>query len=311
MKGMSDYHVSVLLKESVEKLITDKEGVYVDVTYGGGGHAREILNNLGPKGVLIVFDQDGEAAANGIDDSRIVFVKSNFRYLYRYWKWLGFPKVDGVLADLGVSSHQFDADYRGFSYRFDAALDMRMNEESLQTAEDILLTYTQEDLQVMFSKYGEIQNSKTLARVIVEKRRMVNAFASTKMLNRVLEDLKVGDRNKYLAQVYQALRIEVNDEFNALGDMLEDTVKVMKVGGKLVVLSYHSLEDRIVKRFMKSGSLDGKVRKDDFGRSLSKIKMLGKIVIPDQNEQEINSRSKSAKMRVAERIELKYKENNS
>jgi len=299
---MSDYHVPVLLKESVEKLITDKAGIYVDVTFGGGGHSREILKGLDPKGVLIVFDQDGEAQNNLLEDSRIIFVKSNFRYLYRYWKWLGLPKVHGVLADLGVSSHQFDADYRGFSYRFDSALDMRMNEAAQLSAADILKNYTQEKLQSIFSKYGEIQNSKTLARVIVERRRDRSIFSSTLKFNALLEELKVGDLHKYYAQVYQALRIEVNDEMGALQDMLEDSLKIMQDGGRLVVLSYHSIEDRMVKKFMKSGSVDGKIEKDAYGRSLSQIKMLGKMFSPAIEEQEKNTRSKSAKMRVAQKI---------
>lgn len=296
-RKMSDFHVPVLLKESVDQLITNVDGVYVDVTFGGGGHSQEILNRLSAKGSLIVFDQDGETVGNRIEDKRITYIDSNFRYLYRYWKWLGVGLVDGVLADLGVSSHQFDTDYRGFSFRFDAELDMRMNESSDRTAADILSEYSEERLQSIFSRYGEIRNSKKLARVIVEEGR-TSPIISTTQLNKILDDLKVGERNKYFAQVYQALRIEVNEEMDCLQELLEGILRVVKVEGRIVAISYHSLEDRMVKRFLKSGSIDGVIPKDDYGRSLSKIKMLGKIILPTEEEQEINARSRSAKMRV-------------
>ena len=299
---MSDFHVPVLLKESVDKLVIDEDGIYVDVTFGGGGHSREILNRLSAKGQLIVFDQDGEAAANEIDDERLVFVKSNFRHLYRFWRWLDIDKVSGVLGDLGVSSHQFDTDYRGFSYRFDADLDMRMNDESELTAAQILMTYPEEELVKVFSAYGEVRNSKQLARAVNARRKIQPGILTTSNLNRLLDDVVIGERNKYFAQVYQALRIEVNDEMGCLKDMLLDSHRILKTGGRLVVISYHSLEDRLVKRFMKSGSLDGVIPKDDYGRSLAKIKMIEKMILPTVEENKTNSRSKSAKMRVAERI---------
>jgi len=298
---MSDFHVPVLLLESVDQLVQNIDGIYVDVTFGGGGHSREILSRLSAKGSLIVFDQDGETVENRIDDKRITYVDANFRYLYRYWKWLGVSKVDGVLADLGVSSHQFDAAYRGFSFRFDSELDMRMNGASELTAAGILSSYSEKQLQDIFSRYGEIRNAKKLARVLVE-RGGVQEVSTTGQLNDILDEVVVGERNKYFAQVYQSLRIEVNEEMDSLKEMLEGVLRILKESGRLVAISYHSLEDRMVKRFLKSGSVDGVVEKDDYGRSLAKMKMLGKIILPNEEEQKINSRSKSAKMRVGERI---------
>lgn len=298
---MSEFHVPVLLKESVDRLVKNSDGIYVDVTFGGGGHSQEILNRLSAKGSLIVFDQDGEAGQNRIEDERITFVKANFRYLYRFWKWMDVAEVDGVLADLGVSSHQFDTDYRGFSFRFEAELDMRMNDESSFTAADVLMNYSEGDLQNVFSKYGEVRNSRNLARAIIERRNS-GWIKKTSQLNVILDAQKVGDRNKYFAQVYQALRIEVNEEMSCLEEMLQGTERILKPGGSLVAISYHSLEDRLVKRFLKSGSVDGVMPKDDFGRSLAKMKMKGKIILPTEEEQEINTRSRSAKMRVGERI---------
>ncbi len=298
---MSDFHVPVLLRESVDELVQNKNGIYVDVTFGGGGHSQEILNRLGAKGSLIVFDQDGEAERNRIEDERITFVKANFRFLYRFWKWLDVGAVDGVLADLGVSSHQFDTDYRGFSFRFDADLDMRMNSDSSFTAAELLATYSREAMQSVFSRYGEVRNSKKLASMIFE-RRTAGSIDTTNQLNDLLEEIKVGDRNRYFAQVYQALRIEVNEEMDCLGEMLEGVERILKVGGKMVAISYHSLEDRMVKRFLKTGSIDGVEEKDDYGRSLASMKMIKKIILPSEEEQNINTRSRSAKMRVGERI---------
>lgn len=298
---MSDFHIPVLLRESVDQLVTNKDGVYVDVTFGGGGHSREILSRLSAKGRLIVFDQDGEAKENRIEDERVTFVASNFRYLYRYWKWLAIGDVDGVLADLGVSSHQFDAGYRGFSFRYDAELDMRMNENSNLTAAIVLARYSQKQLQEIFSKYGEVRNSKKLSFRIVDQREVMQV-ATTSQLNHILEELMVGERNKYFAQVYQALRIEVNQEMESLEEMLMGVKRVLKAKGRFVGISYHSLEDRMVKRFLKSGFVDGKIPKDDYGRSLAEMKMLGKIILPSEEEQNRNSRSKSAKMRVGEKI---------
>ncbi len=298
---MSDYHTPVMLNESIDELVINPDGIYVDVTFGGGGHSEEILNRLSAKGRLMVFDQDGEASLNSINDARIIFVPSNFRFIYRYWKWSNLSKVDGILADLGVSSHQFDVDYRGFSYRYTSELDMRMNQKSSLTAHTVISEYSFDQLKEIFSRYGEIRNSKKLAGMLVDVRSGQEILTTSK-LNEVLENVIVGDRNKYLAQVYQALRIEVNQEIQSLEDLLRDSLKVLKNDARFVVISYHSLEDRLVKRFFRSGRLDGEIPKDDYGKSLSQMKQLGKLRLPSQEEQKINPRSKSAKMRVGVRI---------
>ncbi len=300
---MGNYHNPVLLKESVDYLNINPNGTYIDVTFGGGGHAKEILSRLTSKGKLIVFDQDGDAVQNLLKDERLIFIKSNFRYLYRFWKWLDIDQVDGVLADLGVSSYQFDEKERGFSYRFDAELDMRMNQNSLLTASHILNSYDEVQLQRIFSEYGELRNSKTLAREIVKMRKSGRLFDESFQLNALLERLRIGDKFKYFAQVYQALRMEVNDELNALIEMIDASVNIVKPGGRIVVISYHSIEDRVVKRFFKSGNKEGKVQKDEYGKMLSKIKMINNIILPEKEEQNRNARSRSAKMRVAEKIE--------
>jgi len=297
---MSSYHDPVLLRESVGALITSPEGTYIDLTFGGGGHSREILNNLTSKGRLIAFDQDEDAERNLLHDERLIFLKSNFRHLYRYWKWLGIEKVDGVLGDLGVSSFQFDEAQRGFSFRFDADLDMRMNKSYKNTAADILMWYERNELQDMFSRYGEIRNAKTLASEIMRLRESGEEIVSSFRFNQILDRLRVGDRNKYFAQVYQALRIELNEEMLSLEEVLEACVKIVKPGGRIVMISYHSLEDRLVKKFFRSGNAEGRIEKDMYGRSLSSLRQLGKIVVPDKEEQKRNPRSRSAKMRVAE-----------
>ena len=299
---MAEYHVPVLLKESVDALVIDKDGIYVDVTFGGGGHSREILNRLSAKGRLIVFDQDGEAEENRLEDERLIFIKSNFRHLYRYWRWLDVPKVSGILTDLGVSSHQFDVDYRGFSYRFEADLDMRMNENSELTAALILNKYEEGDLVSVFSEYGEVRNSKKLARVICELRKQQGGIQTTQDLNQILASVMIGERSKYFSQVYQALRIEVNDEMGSLKEMFEGALRILDKKSRLVVISYHSLEDRIAKRFIRSGSVDGVIPKDDYGRSLAEMKNIGKMILPNEEEQRINSRSRSAKLRVGEKL---------
>jgi len=299
---MSEYHEPVLLKESIDNLIGDINGIYVDVTFGGGGHSKEILNRLGPNAKLIVFDQDNEAKANVMKDDRLIFVDSNFRHLYRYWKWLNLQKVDGILADLGVSSHQFDAGYRGFSYRFDADLDMRMNEDAPKTAALVLATYDAKELQDVFSKYGEVRNAKSLAREIESSRKNGRMLSTSSELNALLDDMYVGDRMKYFSQVYQALRIEVNDEMGALARMLEGGLRVMKVDARFVIISYHSLEDRMVKKFLKTGNVEGRLEKDEYGRSLSEIKIEKKMILPTDEEQGLNVRSRSAKMRVGVKL---------
>jgi len=299
---MSDYHIPVLLNRSIDELVVNTDGIYVDLTFGGGGHSKEILQKLSSKGTLIVFDQDGESVDNVIKDSRLKLVKSNFKYLYRFWKWMGIGKVDGILADLGVSSHQFDSAERGFSYRYDAELDMRMNEDAQMTALDILNSYSHADLQDMFSAYGEIRNAKTLATRIVEARKSGVPMTRTTEFNKLLESACFGDKIRYFSQVYQALRIEVNDELSALKKVLADCLRVLKPGGRMVFISYHSLEDRIVKKFLKTGSPEGKLIKDDFGRILKEVESIGKLIIPDETEIELNPRARSAKMRVGQKI---------
>ncbi len=299
---MTDYHVPVLLDESIDALRIVPDGVYIDVTYGGGGHAKKIIEKLSDKGRLIVFDQDGDAKDNVINDKRLIFVKSNFRYLYRYWRWLDVGRVDGVLADLGVSSHQIDDAERGFSHRYEADLDMRMNEDMPLTAKKILATYGYDELLRIFSKYGEIKNSKTLASSIIDKRMAHQNIGSSVEFNALVGAVFVGDRSRYLSQVYQALRIEVNDELGALEDLLIAGLSVLKVGGRMVFISYHSLEDRMVKRFFKTGEISGKERKDEYGRSLSKIKSEKKLILPSEEEVRRNTRSRSAKMRIGVKI---------
>jgi 16S rRNA (cytosine1402-N4)-methyltransferase len=299
---MSDYHVPVLLKSSIDYLVTDPDGIYVDLTFGGGGHSREILSRLTSKGRLIVFDQDEDAKENLPDDARITFVQSNFKYLYRFWKWMDIPKASGILADLGVSSYQFDEEDRGFSYRFDNELDMRMNRQSELTAAAILNMYDAQSLQAVFSEYGELRNARTLAREILAYREKGAEIDSSRVLNRILDKVRIGDRFKYYAQVYQSLRIEVNDEMNALKQMLMDSEKVLALGGRLVLISYHSLEDRLVKKFLKSGNFKGHIEKDEYGKSLVPFKAVKKLVLPDESEVKINSRARSAKMRIAEKI---------
>lgn len=299
---MSEYHEPVLLQESVDHLIINPDGIYADLTYGGGGHSAEILSRLSSKGKLVVFDQDRDAESNLIDDPRLVFVRSNFRYLYRFWRWLKLEALHGVLADLGVSSYQFDEKQRGFSYRFESELDMRMNKASRQTASDVLNNYSEAQLQEVFSEYGEVRNSKSLAREIADKRSVGNQPWTSTRLNDLLEQMRIGDKYKYMAQVYQALRIEVNDEMNALKEMLEAGLKVLKPGGRFVIISYHSLEDRLVKRFFKTGNFEGKPVKDEYGKLISSIRMKKNLILPDKEEMKINLRSRSAKMRVAEKI---------
>lgn len=299
---MSDYHIPVLLNESIDALVDNTDGIYVDLTFGGGGHSKKILQKLSAKGSLIVFDQDGESTSNLLDDPRVVAVKSNFKYLYRYWRWMGIDKVDGILADIGVSSHQFDSADRGFSYRYDAELDMRMNENATLTAKDVLANYSAAQLQEIFSKYGEVRNAKTLAQKIVANRKSGGALLTTFQLNDLLDDLSYGDKIRYKSQVYQAIRIEVNDELGALAGALKDSIRVLKKGGRIVVISYHSLEDRLVKRFFKTGSVEGKMIKDDYGKVIKPLQTIGKLIVPGEEEIQSNPRARSAKMRVAEKI---------
>ncbi|MBR5470029.1 MAG: 16S rRNA (cytosine(1402)-N(4))-methyltransferase RsmH [Paludibacteraceae bacterium] len=296
------YHIPALLKETVDGLNINPDGIYVDVTFGGGGHSREIMRRLGKKGKLISFDQDLDAYANRIDDERFVFVRSNFRYLKNFLRYHGIEKVDGILADLGVSFHHFDVASRGFSFRMDGELDMRMNVKASQKASDVLNEYSEEDLTRVFRVYGELAQPQKMARAIVRAREE-KPFVMVQDLLSVAEKLIAKERaKKELACVFQALRIEVNKEMDALKQLLMQSAEVLKVGGRLSVLSYHSLEDRLVKNFMKTGNFDGKVEKDFFGNVIAPLKMTSnKVIVPSAEEVERNPRSRSAKLRVAEK----------
>lgn len=299
------YHVPVMLHECIGALGIKPDGVYVDVTFGGGGHSREILKYLGPTGRLIAFDQDPDALNNIIDDPRFVLVHQNFRFLKNYLRLEGVKQVDGVLGDLGVSSHQFDDADRGFSIRFDADLDMRMDQVSDLDAKKVLDTYSEEDLHRIFGMYGEVQNAKSLAKTIVTAR-LTKEIHSVSDLKDVIKKLvPKGKEHKYHAQVFQALRIEVNRELEALQEFLLQTVQVLKEGGRLVIMSYHSLEDRLVKNFMLKGKFKGEVEKDFFGNEIKPFKVLTrKAITATAEELEKNNRSRSAKLRVAERNEV-------
>ena len=304
---MIPYHIPVLAKESIDALNIKPNGVYVDATFGGGGHSKLILNNLDSDSRLIAFDQDEDAQANNIPDSRFTLVHHNFRYLKRFLKLHGHRKVDGIMADLGVSSHQFDVPERGFSFRFNADLDMRMDQQSGQTAADLLNRLSVQELQNVFSRYGEVRNSKMLAKAIVAQRQSAH-FQTIDDLLTTLTTLVRGERNRYLAQVFQALRIAVNDEVGALEDFFQQAQEVLKPGGRLVILTYHSLEDRITKRFMKTGNAEGIVEKDFYGNITRPYKIITrKAVLPSSEEIKRNPRSRSAKLRVGEMIEPKEK----
>lgn len=297
------YHNPVLLKESVDGLNISEGGIFVDVTFGGGGHSREILERLDKKGKLFGFDQDAAAEANIPNDERFELVKQNFRYLKNYLKFYGAVPVDGVLADLGVSSHQFNEGERGFSIRFEGPLDMRMNQSSELTAEKIVNDYEEQDLTRIFRAYGEIKNANKLVFEIMGRRAM-GRISTTQELIDVIEDC-VPERlkNKYLAQVFQALRIEVNDEINALKEMLEQCCEVLKPGGRLSVITYHSLEDRLVKNFIKKGKFEGELEKDFYGNPQLKFKAINrKPILPSAEEIKNNNRARSAKLRVAEKL---------
>jgi 16S rRNA (cytosine1402-N4)-methyltransferase len=292
------YHVPVLAKESIEALAIEKEGVYVDATYGGGGHSRLILNELGKKGRLFAFDQDDDALRNLIDDERFVFNHHNFRYLKQFLRLHSANKVDGILADLGVSSHQLDEPERGFSYRFDAELDMRMNRQDSRKASDILNTCSAEELQRIFSEYGEVRNSRSLAQKIVQEREKKPILSIGDFLS-IIEPLIRGFRGRYLSQVFQALRIEVNDEMGALEIFLDTAMDMLKPGGRLVVISYHSIEDRLVKNFIKTGNAAGEIQQDFYGNIERPFTPYNKgVITPTEEEVNMNTRARSAKMRV-------------
>ena len=296
------YHVPVLLKESVDGMNICPNGTYVDVTFGGGGHSREILSRLEKDGRLLGFDQDEDAERNIVDDPRFIFVRSNFRYLHNFLRYHDIEKVDAILADLGVSSHHFDDSERGFSFRFEGALDMRMNKRAGLTAADVVNTYAEERLADIFYLYGELKNSRKLASVIVKAR----ANGQIKTIGEFLEIIKPlfgrEREKKELAKVFQALRIEVNQEMEALKEMLTAATEALKPGGRLVVITYHSLEDRMVKNIMKTGNVEGKTTQDFFGNLQTPFKLVNnKVIVPDEEEIERNPRSRSAKLRIAEK----------
>ncbi len=308
MKYMRDsnpaYHIPVLLSEAMDGLNIRANGVYVDCTFGGGGHSAEILSHLNPEGRLFGFDQDSDARKNALPDERFVFIPHNFRHLQRFLRLHGATVVDGILADLGVSSHQFDETDRGFSIRGDANLDMRMDKRQSLTAESILNTYSETKLQEMFSRYGEVTNAKTLAKTIV-KLRSKTGFRTVSGFKQAIADLVKGNPNRYFAQVFQALRIEVNDETGALRELLEQSHAVLKPGGRIVIISFHSLEDRMVKQFFKNGHFEEKVEQDPYGSSPSKNPfrtLTKKPVTPSVKELSLNPRARSAKLRIAEKI---------
>ena len=299
------YHVPVLLQESVDGLDIKPDGIYVDVTFGGGGHSREILSRIGKNGHLYSFDQDEDAEKNILNDNRFTFVRSNFRYLRNWMRYYGVEHIDGLLADLGVSSHHFDDETRGFSFRFDAPLDMRMNKRSGMTAAEILNNYDEEQLADIFYIYGELKNGRKVASAII-KARISKAIETTGDLMQITESLFPREREKKeTTKLFQALRIEVNHEMEALKEMLYGAQEVLREGGRLSVITYHSLEDRIVKNIMKAGNTEGKVNQDFFGRTVAPFRQISnKVIVPSEEEQLRNPRSRSAKLRIAERCEM-------
>ncbi|GAB5399136.1 MAG: 16S rRNA (cytosine(1402)-N(4))-methyltransferase RsmH [Aureisphaera sp.] len=299
---LMEYHNPVLLHETVAGLQVKPNGVYVDVTFGGGGHSREILKQLGVDGKLIAFDQDKDALENAIDDPRFMLINENFRYLKRFLRFYGHKEVDGILGDFGVSSHQFDAPERGFSTRFEADLDMRMNQDNELSAFQVVNGYAEANLRKVLSQYGELRAAAGMARVIVEARQTGPIKTSNQLKSALGRFLPKHKENKILAQIYQAIRIEVNQELEALKDFLMQTQEVLKPGGRLSLISYHSLEDRLVKRYMRNGMFEGEPEKDVFGRVEVPFKPVGKFVIPSDEEINENSRARSAKLRVAEKL---------
>ncbi|RZN82480.1 MAG: 16S rRNA (cytosine(1402)-N(4))-methyltransferase RsmH [Winogradskyella sp.] len=297
-----EYHNAVLLKETVDGLDIKPDGVYVDVTFGGGGHSQEILNRLGHEGKLYAFDQDADAINNAIDDDRFTLINENFRYIKRFLKFHGVKEVDGILADFGVSSHQFDVAERGFSTRFEADLDMRMNQDNTLSAFEVVNTYGEEELKQVFLQYGELRQAPAMARVIVEERENTEIKTSQQLkivLKRFLNHRK---ENKVLAQIYQAIRIEVNQEIEVLKELLQQTPQILKVGGRMSFISYHSLEDRLVKRYIRNGMFEGEPERDMFGNFEVPLKKVGGLIIPTKEEIKINNRARSAKLRIAEKL---------
>ena len=297
-----EYHNPVLLKETVDGLNIKPDGVYVDVTFGGGGHSREILSRLGPNGKLFAFDQDEDALANALPDERFVLINENFRYIKRFLRFYGARTVDGILGDLGVSSHQFDVPERGFSTRFDAELDMRMSQKNDLNAYNVVNEYDDANLRRVFYDYGELKNAPALSRTIIEARHYRPIKTTDEFKEVLAKYLPEKVRNKVLAQIYQAIRIEVNQEMDVLKEFLEQSLEILNPGGRLSIISYHSLEDRLVKRFMKNGMFEGEPERDFFGNYSVPFKSIGKLIVPSDAEIKINNRARSAKLRVAEKL---------
>lgn len=294
-----NYHNPVLLHESIDALDIKEDGVYVDVTFGGGGHSREILNRLGALGKLFAFDQDPDALDNVIEDERFILIPENFRYISRYLKFHGVKKVDGVLADLGVSSHQFDEAERGFSTRFDADLDMRMNQKAKISAKEVVNEYGEEELANVLFLYGELRNSRNIAKTIVEARAHQKIETSFQLKHVLKRYLPAAKEHKILAQIFQAIRIEVNEELEVLKEFLQQLPGLLKEDGRISIISYHSLEDRLVKRFIRTGLFSGEPEKDFFGNTNEPLKKVGKLIIPTPQEINVNNRARSAKLRIA------------
>lgn len=299
---MTQYHNPVLLKESIEGLAIRPNGTYVDVTFGGGGHSKRILENLNEEGRLLGFDHDVDTLVNNIDDSRFDFVAANFSHLMQYLKYHKIIKVDGILADFGVSSHQFDTQERGFSIRTDARLDMRMNQLQELDAHKVINSYPEDKLRTLFFSYGELKNSKTIARSIVTAREENEITTTIDLIELVRPLIPKRIENKILAQLFQALRIEVNDELEAMKSFLIQAKEVLVERGRLVCISYHSLEDRLVKRYFQTGSFDGELEKDFYGNPIKPLKKIGKLIVPSSEEVKENRRARSAKLRIAEKI---------
>ena len=302
MDTIGTYHVPVLLKQSVEGLVVDPDGVYVDATFGGGGHSREIVSILSNKGHLYGFDQDADAMNNIIKDDRFTFVYSNFRYMSNFMRWYGHEKVNGILADLGVSWHHFDDSTRGFSFRFEGPIDMRMNQKEGIKASDILNEYPEERLAQLFWLYGELQNGRQIAQTIGKARKNGRLETVTQLLDAIRPVIGREREKKDTAKLFQALRMEVNHEVDALRAMRTGAVGLLDKGGRLVVITYHSIEDRMVKNLMKSGNIEGEIKTDFYGNREVPFKAIGKPVVPDAAEQAANPRSRSAKLRIAEKV---------
>ena len=299
-----NYHTPVLLKESVDGLNIIEDGVYVDVTFGGGGHSKEILSRLGQKGRLIAFDQDKDSKMNLINDNRLLLINENFMYLKKFLKLNNIIKVDGILADFGISSHQIDKPDRGFSYRFNSDLDMRMDNNNPLSASHILNKYSSDDLNKIFKEYGELNNSSKITRAIISSRKKKNIKTTFELNDIITPFISKRNSNKILSRIYQAIRIEVNNELGVIKSLLEQSLELLKIGGRICLISYHSLEDRIVKRFVKKGKFEGEIEKDIYGNFSLPYKSIGKLIVPSQTEINRNIRARSAKLRIAERVQV-------